>query len=67
MFGAQHHIMSDGDCDILGTVRTTNVDGMNRDHLKAAIDELKHVLQGACILGQSFDRPNLKPKGHPRL
>lgn len=52
----QLHVLSDGDCKILGTVRFTNVDGINRPALKEAIEDLKHAPRGEWRLVQVFEK-----------
>lgn len=40
------HVLSDGECKVLGTMRVTNVDRINRPALKDSIESLKHADSG---------------------
>lgn len=56
--------LSDGECGVLGTVRITNIDGINRSALKEAIEELKYSRRGEWRLFEVLEKnkiPNALP------
>lgn len=48
--------LSDGECKVLGSVRFSNIDSVNRAALKEAIESLKHEELGERRLDQVVDK-----------
>lgn len=52
----QLHILSDGECKFVGTVRLNNIDAVNKRAVREAVETLKTAKNGEWRLCQTFNK-----------